>query len=78
MKRDTAEGAPLFAQVTYKLNDVTYVPHFRNSDIYVGPGYPRANKERYSAAQLIAAGAMATSNLLWSRGNYGVVTDSNP
>ena len=78
MKRTSAEAAPIGAQVTYKIKDVTYVPHFRNSDIYVGPGYPRANKDRYSAAQLIAAGAVATSNLLWSRGIHGVVTDNNP
>lgn len=78
MKRTSSEAAPVGAQVTYKLRGVTYVPHFRNSEIYVGPGYPRANKNRYSAAQLIAAGATATSNLLWSRGDHGVVTDSNP
>jgi hypothetical protein len=78
MKSTSPESAQIGAQITYKIRDVTYVPHFRNSEIFVGPGYPRVNKDRYSAAQLIAAGAVATSNLLWSRGIHGVVTDSNP
>jgi hypothetical protein len=78
MKRNSADSAPLVAQLTYKLGDVTYVPHFRNSSVYIGPGYPRENQERYSSDQLVSAGAIATNNLLWIRANHGIITDRNP
>ena len=35
-----------FETLTYVLNGITYVPHFRNAHIYVGPGYPRHNLTR--------------------------------
>jgi len=44
MKRNTGEAAPVTAQAAYKLKDVTYVPHYRNSSLYVGPGYPKFNR----------------------------------
>ena len=78
MKRNTSDSAPLVAQLTYKLGDITYVPHFRNSSVYVGPGYPRATQKRYSEEQLVSAGATAVNNLLWIRANHGIVTDGNP
>lgn len=72
-----SEPAARTAQVAYKLNDVTYVPHYRNSTIFVGPGYPTHNKKRYSASELLAAGAASVPEFLWARGAHGVVTDSN-
>ena len=78
MKRHTADSAPCMTQTAYKLRDVTYVPHFRNSSVYVGPGYPKYTKARYSAEQLVLAGAASVSEMLWVRANHGIITDSNP
>jgi hypothetical protein len=78
MKRNTAEPAPVLAQITYKIKGVTYVPHYRNSSIYVGPGYPRFTRARFSEAELLNAGAVAGHTTLWVRANHGIVTDINP
>jgi hypothetical protein len=75
--RNTKEAAPVSVQMAYKLGDIVYVPHYRNSSVYVGPGYPR-NAKRYSAEQLVLAGAAVVNQLLWPRGNHGIVTDNNP
>jgi hypothetical protein len=76
--KSSKESAPLLAQVAYKLGDITYVPHYRNSSVYIGPGYPRVDKSRYSAEQLMLKGAIAVTEILWTRGNHGIVTDTNP
>jgi hypothetical protein len=76
MKKNTQESAPLIAQMAYKLNGVTYLPHYRNASVYVGPGYPKT--PRYSAEQLALAGATAVNEMLWVRGNHGIVTDIHP
>jgi len=78
MKRNTGEAAPVTAQVAYKLQDVTYVPHYRNSSLYVGPGYPKFNRSVYTAAELVLAGAASVQAALWSRGNYGIVNEIHP
>lgn len=67
-----------FETLTYVLNGITYVPHFRNAHIYVGPGYPRHNLNRYSAAELENMGAKQRVDMLWSRGSSDRVSDSNP
>lgn len=72
------EHAPLFPTETYSLNGVTYVPHFRNVSVYVGPGYPRHTTQRYTAAELIAAGATKAVSMLWSRGVHGTVDELHP
>lgn len=72
------EPAARTAQVAYKLNGLTFVPHYRNNSIYVGPGYPIYNNKRYSAAELTAAGATSTPEFLWSRGAHGIVNEANP
>lgn len=77
MKRNTGEAAPCVAQVAYKLKNVTYVPHYRNNSLYVGPGYPRVNRT-YTAAELVLAGAASVHELLWSRANHGIVNAANP
>lgn len=76
--KSSKESTPLVAQVAYKIGNITYVPHYRNSSIYVGPGYPKENKTRYSIEQLALAGAVAVTELLWVRANHGIVTDTNP
>ena len=39
---------------------------------------PKATQKRYSAEQLVLAGATAVNNLLWIRANHGIVSDGNP
>jgi hypothetical protein len=78
MKRNTSEAAPVTAQVAYKLQDVTYVPHYRNSSLYVGPGYPKFTRRVYTAAELVLAGAASVQEMLWSRGTYGTVNEIHP
>lgn len=69
------EPAELISQVVYELNGITYVPHYRNSDIFVGPGYPKKSQMRYSAKELELYGAKARQHMLWSRGKGGEVSD---
>ena len=65
-------------QTVYVLRGITHVPHYRNSDIFVGPGYPVHNKTRYSAVELELFGATPRIEHLWKRGQSGRVSDSNP
>ena len=67
-----------FETPAYVLNGITYVPHFRNRNIFVGPGYPRDNLKRYSDKELQMMGAIPTIEMLWSRGESGDVSDRNP
>ena len=78
MKRNTQEAAPCVSQVAYKMGEITYVPHYRNDSIYIGPGYPKQNQRRYSAFELVSLGAIPITTLLWHRAGHGIVTDNNP
>lgn len=70
--------AATYESITYRKDGVTFVPHYRNSAVFVGPGYPRHNPKRYSEAELLEAGAVKLQASLWQRGTTGVVTDANP
>jgi len=73
----TRDSTPREFQKVYRKGDVIYVPHFRNSDAYVGPGYPRFTKQRYTEYELVAGGAVQETMPLWVRGKYGLVSDAN-
>jgi hypothetical protein len=77
MKR-TNDSSPREFQKVYRKGDVIYVPHFRNNDVFVGPGYPRFTRQRYSEFELVQGGAVQESMPLWTRGKYGSVSDINP
>lgn len=64
--------------VVYIKDGITYVPHYRNSSVFVGPGYPKFNLTQYWEGQLIAAGAEKNIRFLWIRGTTGVVNEVNP
>ena len=66
------------ATYVYRKNGITYVPHYRNASVYVGPGYPRYNNRRYSEQELIDAGAKRQEQMLWPRSQYGIVSDAKP
>lgn len=69
---------------TYRLNGITYVPHYVKN-CYVGPNYsafegmhdrngdriyfPDESRE-YTADQLLKAGAVMYAELLWTRARY--------
>jgi len=74
-RRNTSEAAPLEYQTVLLYGSVTYVPHFRNGSVFVGPGYPRFTQQRFSEEELISLGATKASTPLWSRGLHGVVSD---
>jgi hypothetical protein len=67
-----------FMQIAYVLNGITYLPHYRNPSVFVGPGYPRFILQRYSDTDMFNAGAQQGKLPLWKRGTYGVVTDQKP
>jgi hypothetical protein len=74
----TNTPADLHETPVFDLRGITYLPHYRNKDIYVGPGYPTHNMTRYSASELMLKGATPRVAMLWSRGTGGRVSDSNP
>ena len=77
-RRNVSEAAPRDFQTVLRFGDVVYVPHFRNSSVFVGPGYPRFTKQRYSEEELIRLGASREKVPLWSRGTHGIVDDVKP
>ena len=78
MRLMTRDSTPREFQKVYRHGDVVYVPHFRNSDMFVGPGYPRFTKQIYNEFELVRRGAVQESMPLWTRGKYGIVDDRNP
>lgn len=75
---EISSKAATYELPTYCKAGVTFVPHYRNSNVFVGPGYPRHNRHRYTEAQLLEAGAVKQPRFLWPRGTTGVVNDANP
>ena len=67
------DRAPLVENYAYQLKSVTFLPHYRNENIFVGPGYPRQTTTVYTADELLKAGAERIVISLWSRGKMGVV-----
>lgn len=71
MKENRADRMPY---ATFRIGEVTYVPHYRNRHVFVGPGFPRYTQQFYSAAELVSAGAVQEEKHLWERSEYGVVS----
>jgi hypothetical protein len=67
-----------YPATVYVLKGVPYLPHYRNADVYVGPGYGKHNFKTYSSADLLAAGATPNTKMLWARGENGIVDERNP
>jgi hypothetical protein len=70
MTQDTVDRIENYA---YQLNGVTYLPHYRNENLFVGPGYPTHNKFVYTVDDLLWVGANRINLMLWSRGKIGIV-----
>lgn len=61
----------------YILNGITYVPHYQNRNLFVGPGYPVGQGKpkpthTYTAAELLDAGATSSEMPLWPRPQFAV------
>lgn len=78
VKSEVNEPAEKYQQVVYHLNGITYVPHYRNMSVFVGPGYPRSTKKRFSGPELEIMGAKPEVAFLWSRSMHGEVSDRKP
>ena len=64
-------------QTVYRLGQITYLPHYRNDLVFVGPGYPRHTQAQYSVMDLLAAGAEKDTLALWRRSSGGTVNAQN-
>jgi len=71
------EALETHLQTVYRLGQITYLPHYRNDSVFVGPGYPRRTQAQYSVADLLAAGAEKDTLALWHRGSGGTVNAQN-
>lgn len=56
--------------VVYRLNGITYVPHYRDVNYYVGPGFPRQNSDIFTPDELLAVGAVPHGAFLWKRAEH--------
>jgi hypothetical protein len=74
----THDTAPRVDNYGYQVNGVTYLPHYRNDSLFVGPGYPRQGIAVYTVDDLLKAGAKRISLMLWTRGKTGSVSTVNP
>ena len=75
--KSTPENLPRDSYVTYKLGDITFLPHYRNRNVFVGPGYPRHNTRTFTITELVNFGAVAVEQMLWPRGEHGVINNVN-
>jgi hypothetical protein len=74
----TENPAPREYATVYCKDNITYLPHYRNAAVFVGPGYPTHTLRRWSAEELETAGAQKMEAYLWPRGLYGTVTNTDP
>jgi hypothetical protein len=72
-KAKDEDKAELYRYTSFKLNDITYVPHYRDTKRYVGPGYPRHTNATFTASDLFSAGAVPTISFLWKRSEFGIL-----
>lgn len=71
-------NAPLEESVVFTKDGITYLPHYRNNSLFVGPGYGKNNLKRFSEIQLLSMGAEKDKMFLWHRGTTGVVNEVKP
>ena len=57
---------------TLELNGITYVPHYLNETVYVGPAYDTTGIA-YSPEYLRRKGAVEYTAHLWRRATTGIV-----
>ena len=55
------------SQSAYKIGAITYLPHYRHADRYVGPGYGLRHLDHHSSQELLNAGAERVQIMLMTR-----------
>lgn len=60
-------SAPTAAANTYRLNGITYLPHYQRP-VYVAPGHVEKESREYTAHELLVAGAVVVREFLWTGG----------
>lgn len=63
-KIETREIKETSMQRVFKRGNITFVP-YKNSEMFVEPGYGRHHENLYSELDLIQAGAVPAEMLLW-------------
>lgn len=63
-KIDTREVKETSMQRVFKRGNITFLP-YRNSEMFVEPGFGRHNHNLYTELELIESGAVPTEMLLW-------------
>lgn len=58
--------------LVFQLGGVTFLPHYANESVYVGPGY-RTGDVAYSELYLRKCGATESTMNLWKRATTGLV-----
>ena len=62
--------ADRYEYTVYQWGAITFVPHYRNSTAYVGPGYPEKAPKLWSDRELLAVGAKPLKMMLWARPRF--------
>lgn len=67
---DDKVTADRYPYTIYEWGGITFVPHYRNSTAYVGPGYPEKAPKLWEERELLAIGAKPKVMMLWSRPRF--------
>lgn len=67
------QPADLMAYRCYRVGETLYVPHY-NERYFVGPGYPAYTPRVYTNMELINAGGIMETHLLWKRKEHQEVS----
>jgi hypothetical protein len=70
MKDNNKLIADRYEYIAYKWGQIIFVPHYRNSTTFVGPGYPELAPKMWEERELIAVGAQPIKLMLWSRPRF--------
>ena len=69
VSRQSMPLPPVVQQRAYLLDGVTFLPHYQEPGLYVGPGYGKHNHRKYTAFELTMLGAEPIVLMLWERGH---------
>jgi hypothetical protein len=61
------DPADKVSTIVYTFNGITYLPHYVKRNCYVKPGYGRQNYAEFTAMQLVNAGAITSTEYLFTR-----------
>ena len=69
VSRQSMPLPPVVQQRAYLLDGVTFLPHYQEPGLYVGPGYGKHNYTKHTAFGLAMFGAEPIVLMLWERGH---------